>query len=90
MRSYSFLAQAPNGTLALVLSLFPLTAPPAMIARLAATDVPLWQPVLGLVLLALTTYGAILLSARFFRADTLLSTTSLDWRRIFQAARQSA
>lgn len=86
----SFLAQAPNGTLALVLSLFPLTAPPAMIARLAATDVPLWQPVLGLVLLALTTYGAILLSARFFRADTLLSTTSLDWRRIFQAARQSA
>lgn len=82
-----FLVNAPNGMLALVLSLFPLTAPPAMIARLAATEVPLWQPVVSVVGLAITTYLVILLSARFFRADTLLSSASLNWRRIIQAAR---
>jgi ABC-2 type transport system permease protein len=81
-----FLVQAPNGMLAVILSLFPLTAPPAMIARLAATDVPLWQPVASVVGLAITTYLVILLSARFFRADTLLSSASLNWRRIVQAA----
>jgi ABC-2 type transport system permease protein len=82
-----FLVEAPNGTMALILSLFPLTAPPAMIARLAATDVPFWQPAVGVVALAITTYLVILLSARFFRADTLLSSASLDWRRIVQAGR---
>ncbi len=83
----AFLVEAPNGTLAVALSLFPLTAPPTMIARLAAASVPLWQPILGVILLALTTYGAILLSAQFFRADTLLSTTSLEWRHLLTLRR---
>jgi ABC-2 type transport system permease protein len=82
-----FLVNDPNGMMALVLSLFPLTAPPAMIARLAATEVPLWQPVVSVAGLAITTYLVILLSARFFRADTLLSSASLNWRRIVQAGR---
>lgn len=82
-----FLVQAPNGAMALILSFFPLTAPPAMIARLAATDVPLWQPVVSVVGLAITTYLVILLSARFFHADTLLSSAALNWRRVVQAAR---
>jgi ABC-2 type transport system permease protein len=81
------LVEAPNGTAAVILSLFPLTAPPAMIARLAATDVPFWQPLLGVFLLAITTYGAVLLSARFFSAGTLLSTASMNWRRIWREAR---
>jgi ABC-2 type transport system permease protein len=85
-----FLAAEPNGTIALILSLFPLTSPPAMIARLAATDVPFWQPALGIAGLAITTYLAILLSARFFRADTLLSTAAVNWRRILQAAQRPA
>ncbi len=44
----------PNGTLATVLSLFPLTAPTTMVTRLASTSVPAWQPVVGLILLAVT------------------------------------
>ncbi|MBX2997900.1 MAG: ABC transporter permease [Caldilineaceae bacterium] len=80
-----FLIAAPNGTMALVLSLFPLTAPPAMIARLAATEVPFWQPALSVAGLAITTYLVILLSARFFRADTLLSSAAINWRRVVQA-----
>ncbi|MEZ4767588.1 MAG: ABC transporter permease [Caldilineales bacterium] len=72
----------PNGTLATVLSLFPLTAPTAMVTRLASTSVPVWQPLLGLILLAATAWFFIRLSARFFRADTLLSDTSLNWARL--------
>ncbi|MBI1295250.1 ABC transporter permease subunit [bacterium] len=82
-----FIANAPDSTLAVTLSLFPLTSPPSMIARLAATDVPLWQPVVGVAALAITTYLAILLAARFFRADTLLSSSSLNWQSLFRAVR---
>ncbi|MEZ4634754.1 MAG: hypothetical protein R2856_07225 [Caldilineaceae bacterium] len=82
----SFITQAP-GTLAVALSLFPLTSPPSMIARLASTDVPFWQPAVGVVGLAITTYLAILLSARFFRADTLLSNAAMSWGNLFRAVR---
>ena len=74
--------QDPNGTLATALSLFPLTAPTAMVTRLAAGGVPAWQPIVGLFLLALTALGFIVLAARFFRADTLLSAESLNLRRL--------
>ncbi len=72
----------PNGVMATVLSLFPLTAPTSMVTRMAATVVPLWQPVVGIVLLLVTAYLLVLLSARFFRADTLLSSDSISWGRI--------
>lgn len=72
----------PNGTLATVLSLFPLTAPTAMVTRLASSSVPAWQPIIGLILLAATAWFFIRLAARFFRADTLLSDTSLSWGRL--------
>lgn len=81
---------APHGPLATVLSIFPLTSPTSMLPRLAAGGVPLWQPALGLVLLAATTYGFVLLAARFFRADTLLSSDALDWKRLVEAYQHGA
>ena len=74
--------QAPNGNIATILSLFPLTAPTSMLPRLAIGGVPLWQPVVSVLGLAVTTYIFVLLAARFFRADTLLSNTSLNWQRL--------
>mgnify|MGYP006291305313 CR=1 FL=1 len=76
--------QAPNGALATALSLFPLTAPTSMLPRLAVGGVPLWQPIASLIGLAITTYVFVAISARFFRADTLLSSASLDWQRFIQ------
>jgi ABC-2 type transport system permease protein len=76
--------EAPNGALATIVSLFPLTAPTSMLPRLAAGGVPLWQPVVGLVVLAATTYFFVLLAARFFRADTLLSSASMSWGRVVE------
>jgi ABC-2 type transport system permease protein len=81
--------EEPNGGLAVFLSLFPLTAPLAMAARLATASVPPWQPAVGLVGLALVTYLFVWVAARFFRADTLLSTASLTWKRIGQELRAS-
>lgn len=73
--------QTPQSALAVIFSLFPLTAPTAMLPRLVTGGVPLWQPLIGVILLAGATYLFVLLAARFFRADTLLSSDSLNWKR---------
>jgi len=77
----------PHGTLALVLSLFPLSAPSAMVTRLAVAQVPLWQILLSLAGLAVVAYLFVSLAARFFRAGNLLSQESFNWRRLTTAWR---
>jgi ABC-2 type transport system permease protein len=79
--------ESPNGALATALSLFPLTAPTAMMTRLAVNSVPTWQVAVSLGGLVITAYLLILLAARFFRADTLLSNAAIEWRRVWAAAR---
>jgi ABC-2 type transport system permease protein len=61
----------PNSTLAVILSLFPLTAPLTILMRWSMTSVPLWQIALSLALLALTVAGAMWLAARIFRIGML-------------------
>jgi ABC-2 type transport system permease protein len=80
--------QDPNGSLPVFLSLFPPTAPLSMITRMVATEVPLWQPVVSLLGLAAMAYGFVLLSARLFRADTLLSSSSLSLQRLITELRR--
>lgn len=78
------LINSPDSSLAVGLSLFPLTAPVAMITRMVAMDVPLWQLLASLLTQLGTAYLFVLLAARFFRADTLLADTTLSWRRLWQ------
>jgi ABC-2 type transport system permease protein len=75
-------SEAPNGPLATTLSLFPLTSPIAMVARLGATPVPWWQLVVGLLALGFFAYLFVLSAARLFRAENLLSSRALSWRRL--------
>jgi ABC-2 type transport system permease protein len=63
----------PNSPLSLLVSLFPLTSPIGMIARMTVTEVPLWQAALAAVLQLLTAVLILRLIARLFRAQTLLS-----------------
>jgi len=70
---------APDGSLALVLSLFPLTSPVGMIARMTQTTVPLWQAVLAAALQLLTA----ILIVRLFRAQMLLSGQPLSAKCFF-------
>jgi len=75
------LASRPHSTLAVVLSIFPLSAPVMMITRLTVGGVPLWQPFLaaGLTLIfAILTIRAV---TRMFHAQVLLSGQPFSARR---------
>jgi ABC-2 type transport system permease protein len=79
------LAGDPHGVLPLSLSLFPLTAPVAMMMRLTAGGVPLWQPVLSAVLMAGTAVAIIRMAAAMFHAQNLLSGQSFSLPRYVRA-----
>ncbi|GAB4410249.1 MAG: hypothetical protein Kow00106_04080 [Anaerolineae bacterium] len=64
--------QWPNGTLAVVLSFIPFTAPLAMVMRQSVTTVPTVQLVLGIALQSLAVVGAVWLAGRMFRVNMLL------------------
>jgi ABC-2 type transport system permease protein len=75
----------PNGLLTAGLSMFPLTAPVAMIMRLTIGGVPFWQLSLGAVLMALSAILIVRASARMFQAQNLLSGQPFSAGRFFAA-----
>ena len=75
----------PDGVIAIVFSLFPLTAPVGMITRMAATEVPMWQALLSALLQIIAVVIIVRLAARLFRAQTLLSGQPVDIRRFYTA-----
>jgi ABC-2 type transport system permease protein len=77
----------PHGTLSTALSFIPLTAPSAMVTRMAVADVPLWQPIVAAVGVGLTAYFFVVLAARFFRPQNLLQFGAFSWRRLWTAWR---
>lgn len=79
------LIQQPNGTIAVVLSLFPLTAPVSMMTRLAGTQVPIWQILLSILLLAITAALVIRAVSGMFRAQNLLSGQPFRMNVFFKA-----
>ena len=64
------LVAAPHDTLALALSLFPLTAPLTMLQRVLITEVPLWQIALSVALQLLSIAALMWLAGRLFRVQT--------------------
>jgi ABC-2 type transport system permease protein len=81
----SVLINEPNSIFSVILSLFPLTSPVAMVTRLAATSVPLWQTILAAVLLAVTAVIVVQSVARMFRAQTILSGQPFSSKVFFNA-----
>ena len=77
--------QDPNGPIATGFSLFPLSAPVAMMARLSAGGVPWWHPVLAAILLAGTTVITVRAVANMFRAQALVSGQSIKAKTFFKA-----
>jgi ABC-2 type transport system permease protein len=75
----------PNGPLATVLSLFPLTAPVVMIMRLTVGGMPFWHPILGVVLMAFSMVFIIRGVGKMFRAQNLLSGQPFSARRYLSA-----
>ena len=81
------IVNAPNGALAVALSMIPFSAPVAMLMRMTTTAVPLWQLITSLLLLLLTGVGMVWLMARLFRVQTLLSGESISLKRFAAAIR---
>jgi ABC-2 type transport system permease protein len=79
------IANAPDGTLAVVLSLFPYSAPAAMLLRMTSTTVPAWQIGTSLALLVLGSGVTVWLMARLFRVQTLLSGEPFSIGRMLHA-----
>ncbi len=79
------LIEKSHEALAVSLSLFPLTAPVAMMTRLAVGGVPLWQPLLAAGALVITAALVVRVAAGVFRAQTLLSGQPLSAKRFYAA-----
>ena len=64
--------QNPEGILAVILSLIPFFTPILMTVRMVATDVPVWQLALSVVLLILTFLGTLWVAAKIYRVGILM------------------
>jgi ABC-2 type transport system permease protein len=65
--------QDPNGPLAMGVSFFPFSTPMMMVARIAVPPgVPWWQPVVGVVLVLVTSLACVWAAGRIFRVGLLM------------------
>ncbi len=62
----------PDGTLSMFFSMFPLTSPVAMLIRIGVSDVPVYQIAVSLIILMVSVYFVIIISARLFRVGLLM------------------
>ncbi|MCS6835664.1 MAG: ABC transporter permease [Anaerolineae bacterium] len=83
---FNFFSDA-NGPLPTLLSLIPVTSGMAMIFRMSFVAVPLWQVLLSLGLLLLTTLLVLVIAARLFRWGILLYGKSPTPREIWRVIR---
>jgi ABC-2 type transport system permease protein len=74
----------PNGPFAVAASMTPFFAPTVMLTRLALADPPLWQLLISIVLLALSTWLAAMVAARIYRLGVLLYGTQPGFRVIWR------
>jgi ABC-2 type transport system permease protein len=83
--SNTVFAEQPNGVLATALSMFPLSAPVAMMTRLSTGSVTWWQPWLSALLLAATAVLIVRAVAGMFRAQALLSGQGFNLKTYLRA-----
>ena len=84
-----FIFSNPNEGLAITLSIFPLTSPIAMIMRLSITDVPFYELIISILVLAVSTYFIQEISARIFRASLLMYGKKPTIKELIKYVRQN-
>lgn len=84
----SFLSD-PNGTVPLVLTLIPFTAPTTVLMRLGFASVPAWQIILSLAILLVTMIFTVWASGRIFRWALLRYGKHASLRDVLGAIRRS-
>jgi ABC-2 type transport system permease protein len=81
--------KTPDGTLATVLTLLPLTSPSVLPARLVLTGVPWWEIGSSLILLAAMIWLARRAAARTFRVGMLMFGKEPSFREVFRWIREA-
>lgn len=74
---------SPNSTVAVILSILPLTAPLAMLMRESVTILPAWQIAISAIVQILVAIATIWLAGRAFRLGMLRYGKRLKWRDLF-------
>jgi ABC-2 type transport system permease protein len=77
----------PNNPLWVVLTIFPVTAPIAVMLRLGVTGVAAWELAVSLAVLALSVIGVMFLAIRAFRAYLLMYGKRPSWGEVFRSLR---
>ncbi len=77
----------PNSPLWVVLTIFPVTAPIAVMLRLGVTGVAAWELAVSITVLALSTILVMFLAIRAFRVYLLMYGKRPNWREIIQNLR---
>jgi len=77
----AFISIAPYSTLAYFLSYFPLTAPVAMVGRMAAVTLPVWEPPLSALSQLVGVLVIVRIFGRLFNANLMLSGQTLNLKR---------
>ncbi|MGC4193258.1 MAG: ABC transporter permease [Thermomicrobiales bacterium] len=80
-----FTISSPGGLPARILSIFPFTAPFAMVPRSIVGDVPAWELILSIVLLAITALGGVLFASRVYRVGVLMYGQKPSWKNVLKA-----
>ena len=83
------IAEAPDSTLAIMASLFPLTSPINMVTRMLVSNVPLWEVLLSILLLILSLIGMLLLAARIYRTGILMYGKKPTFKELYKWIRQA-
>jgi len=73
----------PNSNISTILSFIPIFSPILMIARLPF-DIPIWQPILSLIILALSAFGLIWVSGRIYRVGIMMYGKKIRVTEVFQ------
>jgi len=78
------IATSPNSTLAVGLSMFPMTSPLVMVMRSTAASIPLIQIAISAVILVVSIILVGMLSARIFRTGILMTGKKASMREILR------
>jgi ABC-2 type transport system permease protein len=77
----------PDSPVWLVLTIFPVTAPIAVMLRLGVSEIAAWEMVVSIAVLVLSVIGVMFLSIRAFRAYLLMYGKRPNWGEIFRSLR---
>ena len=69
---FSLMINFPNNPIWVVFSIFPFSAPVMVMLRMGLSAVPAWQIATGIVVLVLSIFGGLLLTARLLRVYMLM------------------